>query len=167
MIFEWSDDKAHNNRVKHGVPFEEAATAFGDPLSVTTVDPFTQAGETRFVLLGRAATGRLLVVVHTESGSTIRIISARPATRRERRPMKKPSPEVDDMQPEYDFRDGVRGKYAAEYAAGVNLVRLDADVAAAFPDGAAVNEALRVLMRVAKRAAKNGGRPTARRAGKA
>jgi hypothetical protein len=63
--------------------------------------------------------------------------------------------EDDDMRDEYrpeDFPDGlVRGKYAARMAAGSNIVRLDPDVAAAFPDSAAVNEALRALLHIAER----------------
>jgi hypothetical protein len=62
----------------------------------------------------------------------------------------------DDLRPEYDetlIRSGVRGKYAERYKAGTNLVFLAPDVAAAFPDAKAVNEALRLLMRVAKKAA--------------
>lgn len=51
----------------------------------------------------------------------------------------------DEMRDHYDFSGGVRGKYAARYAEGVNVVRLDPDVAAVFPDDAAVNEALRAL----------------------
>ena len=59
----------------------------------------------------------------------------------------------EDLRPEYDaalIRGGVRGKYAERYRAGTNLVRLAPDVAAAFPDADAVNEALRLLMKVAK-----------------
>ena len=59
----------------------------------------------------------------------------------------------DEMRPEYDFsqlKGRVRGKYVERYRAGTNLVLLDPDVAAAFPDGQAVNEALRLLMKVAK-----------------
>lgn len=51
--------------------------------------------------------------------------------------------EPDEMRPEYDFRGGVRGKYARRYAEGTNVVVLDPDVAAAFPDAASVNRALR------------------------
>ncbi len=57
----------------------------------------------------------------------------------------------DEMREYYDFSEGVRGKYAARYAEGVNLVRLDPDVAALFPDDAAVNEALRALAAIARR----------------
>ena len=70
---------------KHGVTFAEAATAFGDPLSVTIPDPDHSLGEARFILLGVSFQGRLVVVVHTEVHDSIRIISARLATRAERK----------------------------------------------------------------------------------
>jgi hypothetical protein len=60
----------------------------------------------------------------------------------------------DEILPEYDFRGGVRGKYAARFAEGTNLVALDPDVAAAFPDSAAVNAALRALIELADRYAR-------------
>jgi Trm5-related predicted tRNA methylase len=53
--------------------------------------------------------------------------------------------ETDEMRPEYDFRGGVRGKYAERYARGTNVVLLDPDVAEVFPDSEAVNRALRAL----------------------
>jgi len=80
LAFEWDRRKAASNLQKHGVSFEEAATAFGDPLSVTIRDPDHSEEEERFVLLGR-----FLVVVHTERGDTIRIISARLAKGHERK----------------------------------------------------------------------------------
>ena len=58
----------------------------------------------------------------------------------------------DDILPEYDFSKGRRNPYAARFAAGATLVALDADVALAFPDAAAVNEALRALAKIAQRA---------------
>jgi uncharacterized DUF497 family protein len=67
------------------VAFDEACTAFADRLSRTIRDPLHSVGERRHVLLGRSHAGRLLVVVHTERGATIRIISARAATRPERK----------------------------------------------------------------------------------
>jgi hypothetical protein len=70
---------------KHGVSFEEATTVFGDPLSLTIPDPAHSQIEDRFIILGRSHRHRLLVVVHTERGDNIRIISARPASRRERK----------------------------------------------------------------------------------
>ena len=84
-MFEWDEDKAENNAVKHGVSFNEAITTFRDPLSTTIPDPSHSADEQRFVLLGMSEGQRLLVVVHTERGDKIRIISARQATRTERK----------------------------------------------------------------------------------
>ena len=83
--FYWDPAKARSNLAKHGVTFEEAATVFGDPLSLTIVDPqHSTAEEARFLVLGQSVSGRLLVVAHTEHGDDIRLISARLATRRER-----------------------------------------------------------------------------------
>lgn len=83
--FQWDAAKAAVNLRKHGVAFEEAASAFADTLSLTIRDPLHSAGELRFVLLGQSQSGRLLAVVHTERGDTIRIISARTASRKERK----------------------------------------------------------------------------------
>ena len=85
MHFEWDPEKARANLAKHGVSFEEAMRAFLDPLSVTILDPDHSEGEDRFVLLGQSSSGRLLVVVHTDRRDAVRLISARRATRRERR----------------------------------------------------------------------------------
>jgi len=85
LRFEWDASKARRNLVKHGVSFEEATTAFQDVCSVTVADPLHSESEDRFVMLGRSCECRLLVVVHTERGDRIRIISARPATRTEAR----------------------------------------------------------------------------------
>lgn len=85
MEFEWDLDKASENERKHGVSFEEAATAFGDPLSLTIRDPDHSDDEFRFILVGESYAGHLVVVVHAERGAKIRLISARLATRRERR----------------------------------------------------------------------------------
>ena len=85
MHFEWDPEKARANLAKHGVSFEEAMGAFLDPLSVTILDPDHGEGENRFVLIGQSSRDRLLVVVHADRGKAIRLISARRATRRERR----------------------------------------------------------------------------------
>jgi uncharacterized DUF497 family protein len=85
MRFEWDPEKALANLEKHGVSFEEAATAFGDPLSATIGDPDHAQDEDRYILLGETYQGRLVVVVHTDREETVRIISARLATRRERK----------------------------------------------------------------------------------
>jgi uncharacterized DUF497 family protein len=84
LRFVWNRDKAAANFRKHRVAFDEAATAFGDPLSITIPDPEHSIGEERWLLVGQSVAGRLLVVAHTERVDEIRIISARPATRRER-----------------------------------------------------------------------------------
>lgn len=85
LAFEWDPDKAKANVARHGVSFEEAASAFADPLSLTIRDPEHSVGEERFVLLGMSFRNRLVVAVHTEKGDTIRLISARPATKAESR----------------------------------------------------------------------------------
>ena len=64
--FEWDDDKAESNLAKHGVSFEEAATVFSDPLSLTIPDPAHSQAEDRFIIIGRSHQQKLLVVVHTE-----------------------------------------------------------------------------------------------------
>ena len=85
MQFEWDRDKARRNLKKHGVAFDEAVTVFYDPLSATFDDPDHSVGEHRLITIGFSAQGRLIVVCHTERGSAVRIISARPATARERK----------------------------------------------------------------------------------
>ena len=84
LNFEWDENKAKSNLVKHGVSFAEATTVFGDPLSLTIPDPAHSQTEDRFIIIGNSHRRKLLVVVHTERGDNIRIISARRATRRER-----------------------------------------------------------------------------------
>jgi uncharacterized DUF497 family protein len=85
LTFEWDSRKARSNLAKHGVGFEEASTVFGDPLSLTIPDSEHSKMEDRFVTMGSAFSGKLLVVVHTDRGDNIRIISARRASRRERK----------------------------------------------------------------------------------
>ncbi len=84
LIFEWDFKKAKTNIEKHGVSFEEASTAFKDPLSLTIDDPLHSSDEKRLVLIGISYNNRMLVVVHTERGDHIRIISARKPTKKER-----------------------------------------------------------------------------------
>jgi uncharacterized DUF497 family protein len=83
ITFEWNSKKASENTHKHGVSFEEAATCFGDLISRVIHDPDHSVDEDRYALLGMSAQSRLLVVVHTERGENIRIISVRLANRRE------------------------------------------------------------------------------------
>ncbi len=84
MNFEWDPIKAAQNRRKHGVSFHEAATVFGDPLALTYPDPDHSVEEQRFITTGTSNTGRLLIVAHADRGESIRIISARKTTLRER-----------------------------------------------------------------------------------
>jgi uncharacterized DUF497 family protein len=84
FFFEWDPEKAKRNLEIHGVSFDEASTAFGDTLSLTIYDPLHSEDEDRFILIGNTYKNRLLVVVHTERGNRIRIISARKATKKER-----------------------------------------------------------------------------------
>lgn len=85
LEFEWSLQKAATNLAKHKVSFEEAASAFGDPLGRVVSDPRHSSDEQRLALLGISQMGHLLAVMYVERGPVIRIISARRATRSERR----------------------------------------------------------------------------------
>ena len=82
---EWDEEKAEANERKHGVSFDEAMTVLSDPLSVTLPDPDHSEREQRMLLLGRAGSGRYLIVSLTERGEAIRLISARSMSTRERR----------------------------------------------------------------------------------
>ncbi len=83
--FEWDLAKAAANLVRHRVSFEQAATVFEDPLARLHDDPEHSSSERRAIIVGHSLLGRLLVVAFTDRGSNIRVISARPATRLERR----------------------------------------------------------------------------------
>ena len=84
MRFSWDRSKSEKNLRKHGVSFEEAFTVFADPLSATFEDIRHSLTEERAVTIGYSARGRLLVVCHTDLHASIRLISARRATRGER-----------------------------------------------------------------------------------
>ena len=83
--FEWDLAKATDNVAKHGVSFDEAVTVLYDPLGITIFDPEHSHDEDRFITVGASATGRYLMVAHTERDQRIRIITARELTRREQR----------------------------------------------------------------------------------
>ena len=85
MRFEWNARKAAANLRKHGVSFDEAASVFLDSLSATGDDPDHSLDERRFVTFGISSSGRLLVVAHLHNDDVIRIITARHATRAERK----------------------------------------------------------------------------------
>jgi len=84
MDFDWDSDKAAENVAKHGVTFEEAASIFSDALAITFPDPDHSEDEERVLTFGTSSQGRLLAVISTERSDTLRIISARTTTRRER-----------------------------------------------------------------------------------
>jgi len=85
LKFIWEPQKAIINLKKHGVSFAEASTAFEDVLSLNIDDPLHSSDEERMVLIGMSFKNRLIIVVHTERGDNIRIISARKATKKERK----------------------------------------------------------------------------------
>jgi len=85
MHFEWDANKAKKNLKKHKVSFKEASTVFNDSLAITGEDPDHSGEEERMITFGMSSLGRLLVIAHTDRGSSIRIISARLATLTERR----------------------------------------------------------------------------------
>ena len=85
LKFEWDEEKEKSNLKKHRVSFEEATTVFIDPFSMMIPDPDHSVDEQRYIDIGSSDKGRVLVVVYTERGSNIRIISCRKATPSERK----------------------------------------------------------------------------------
>lgn len=87
MRFEWDDNKNISNYRKHAVWFEEAQTVWVDPSSIELYDPEHSRSEDRFVRIGHSSAGRVLLVVFCEkdAGGTVRIVSARKATRKEQK----------------------------------------------------------------------------------
>jgi uncharacterized protein len=83
--FEWNEDKAKQNIRKHGVSFELASSVFEDELAIVIEDYLHSNEEDRYIIIGKSAEQKVLVVVYTERGDKIRIISARVATKRERK----------------------------------------------------------------------------------
>jgi uncharacterized protein len=84
MLIEWDPGKAGRNLKKHKISFDEAVTVFFDPLSASFSDPDHSKAEERYIVIGFSSQNNLLVVSYVERGSTLRIISARNATMRER-----------------------------------------------------------------------------------
>ena len=84
MIFEWDPAKARRNRRKHRISFEEVVTVFGDPFALTFLDPDHSLSENRLITIGSSRAGRVLFLAHADRNDTVRIISARKATPRER-----------------------------------------------------------------------------------
>jgi hypothetical protein len=128
---------------------------------VTFADPDHSLSEARFITVGASSDRRILLVAHTDRGAKVRIIkyeSSTPAKRpwvKENTMKKKAERQKAEtgLRREYDFSElkgGVRGKYAARYREGTNLVLLSPDVAEHFPNAQSVNNALRRLIRLAK-----------------
>lgn len=166
--FEWDPAKAAASLAKHGVSFEEAVTAFGDPFSINMPDPSHSAAEERFLVLGMSDRQRPAgrCVCRTRAAHPPHQRSDGYSTRASPRMKKtkansKLDPDRDTMRPEYDFSKGVRGVTAARYAQGTNLVLIDPELHQLFPTSEAVNDALRSLASIAKRAgrAKSKKRP--------
>ena len=155
MDFEWDEAKAEANQRKHGVSFAEAMTVLADPLALTGFDPDHSDDEDRYITMGLSIAGRLLLVSHTERGKKVSSVPGRRTDASEGTTRMATSPDEiqavdDELRPEYDFRSMrgvVRGKYAARYRERLRVVRLAADVADAFADEAAVNDALRAYLR--------------------
>ena len=84
LRFEWNARKALTNQAKHGVSFEEAMTVFSDPLARIFDDPDHSVAESREIIIGLSQKQRLLIVCFTEPSDTVRILSARKATKIER-----------------------------------------------------------------------------------
>ena len=85
LQFEWDEKKAKINKRKHGITFEEATTAFADELSITIDDPMHSEDEDRLILIGQSKAFKTLIVIHVERRESIRIISARKATKHEQK----------------------------------------------------------------------------------
>jgi uncharacterized protein len=83
VVYEWDQEKAQRNFRKHGVAFDEAASAFLDPVALTYSDPDHSGEEEREITIGISSRGRLLFVSHCERPGGLRLISARRATRKE------------------------------------------------------------------------------------
>ncbi|PYQ28926.1 MAG: hypothetical protein DMF56_14060 [Acidobacteria bacterium] len=91
--FEWDEKKARLNEEKHGVTFDEATSCFGDVFAIESFDVDHSAAEDRFALIGMSEKKRIVVVAFTlRDGNTIRVISARQATRKERKEYEEQTP---------------------------------------------------------------------------
>lgn len=85
MLFDWDEEKAKSNLAEHGISFDEATSVFDDPLFLTFADPEHSLQEQHFLIMRESARGRLLVISYTDRKDITRLISVRPATRKERK----------------------------------------------------------------------------------
>lgn len=149
MDFEWGPDKEKSNQRKHGVSFLEASTVFGDPRELTIYNPDHSEGEYRFLSIGQASSGRLLVVSYTEREENGFELLTQDWLLWQRRNDMNQKTDTNDMRPEYDFYGGMRGKHYKAYQEDTNVVLLEPEVARVFSDSASVNQALRMLIDLA------------------
>ena len=145
----WAPAKAEANWRKHGIRFDEARTVFFDPLLLSVEDREHSNGEERFIAVAQSLTGALLLVIYTIRDDDAWLISARPATRSERRRYmagdRIRDEDADEEREEYDFTNAVRGRHTIK-PRGPITVEIDAVVAEFFHDEASVNDALRRLI---------------------
>ncbi|WP_199316836.1 BrnT family toxin [Chroococcidiopsis sp [FACHB-1243]] len=122
--FEWDENKAQQNLVKHDISFVEATTVFLDSLSIAIDDPNHSQSEQRYIIIGSSNRGRLLVVVFLDRGTIfvssapdeLHVMNAEP-TKKVPKPSQDEKTNSDlDLRDEYDFRGGVRGKYTPRLA---------------------------------------------------
>jgi uncharacterized DUF497 family protein len=151
-MYIWDAVKEAENARKHGISFPQAMQVFDDWFSITIADREHSEGEERLLTIGMCE-DLLMVVSHVDADDTIRIITAREATPRERRDyMHKDFGNIlrdagpGDMEPEYDFSGGERGRYAPAFARALNVAKLDDDVLEYFAGSEMVNDALRKLI---------------------
>ncbi len=85
MDYEWDQENAAANLAKHGVDFDEAASVWDDYFNIELFDPEHSEGEKRFLMIGESSEHRLLIILFTERDNSVRIISARELTPKERR----------------------------------------------------------------------------------
>lgn len=152
--FTWDERKADENLAKHGVSFELARAAFRDPLAITLYDRWHSQSEERFVLLAEVE-GRLVVVCFTIRGDETHVISARNATRFERRRYMNTEPDeirdapMEDMgdidTSRLDWSKAFRNTITPKL--GPEIVHLDEDVRFVFHGDGEVNNALRLMIK--------------------
>ena len=169
LRFEWDQRKADSNLKKHGVSFQEAASVFADALRsryrIQTIQRRKPASSTWATLTAtdflwyrilRAVKLYELLAPGAPAGLSENIMKTKPI-----RYKKSPKPKNDPMRAEYDFSKGMRGKHAAHYATGTNVVVIEPDVSAEFPTAEEVNETLRAVAQLLQRRRKSMKRKTA------
>lgn len=150
----WNPAKSDSNREKHGVRFSEAETVFDDEHLAWLEDFAHSEGEDRYLVIGESRRGRILVVSYTIRAYAAWLISARLATRAERKRymrgdrIRDEGDELIDLSdiPETDFTNAIRGRPNVVLRRGILRVSIDADVARHYTTDEAVNDALRILI---------------------